>query len=130
MNIKTKGAILKDKLGLGKFKFVLMQRMLGVSQPIFVISFDSRFPNVLLSMSKIKKLKFTWMGKIRASFDYENVTKNKAKFTPPLRIEVSDVLPKGNAIILLQDLAGEHYRRPQMFECVQKGNKLSFKEVE
>jgi len=55
--------------------------------------------------------------------------KNKLKFTPPLRIESAEVLPQSNAIVLLQDLAGEHYRRPRMFECIENEGRIKFKEV-
>ncbi len=126
---RSKGEKLKHELGLGKFKYVLIQRALGISLPIFVISFDSRFPKVLLSISKIRNLKFTWLGRLKSSFDYDDVQKNKLKFTPPLRIETADVLPRSNAVVLLQDLAGEHYRQPRMFEYIENDSRVRLKEI-
>jgi hypothetical protein len=109
-----KGIELKKALGLEKFEFCYIQKVLGISVPIFFVTVDSRRPTVYLTMYKVNTSKSTIIRRLkRATGDFYFL--NKFVMSPPLLIERSTVNVLGNAIIIIRDLAGEYLRNMDFY---------------
>ena len=116
--LMSAGRQLQVDLGLAKFKKVFIQKVLGQSLPIYVITFNSRYPNVTLSATRVKKLKFTWIAKAKRSGLHTRI--KPVKLTPPLYLESAMIRMTSNSIIVFRDLAGEYLRQPRMFAYTDK----------
>lgn len=127
MAVTTNGAKLKRDLGLNKFKYIWIRKALNTSIPIFEVTMDSRFPELYLSLAKVKKLKSLQIRKNVVKAD--EVEFKQYKYTPPIPLdEFSGSIPN-NSIFIRHDIAGEHYDNPKMFdelnECLYVVNKNS-----
>lgn len=125
--LKNAGQLLKDNLGLSNIKYVWVQKILNMSYPIYILSYDSRFPGKYLSPVQVKQAEFTKIGKIKRhgiSF-----IQKKVKMTPPIRIEDSLINLQTGYIFILRDFAGEYLRNYSLFEAVVTNEKKSFKEI-
>lgn len=108
------GLQLKKDLGLNKFKHVYIQRIIGISIPIYIISFNSRYPELYISISKLKNVKTTTISRLKKAsngFDFPLF-----KMTPPEELNNFNDNVSGNAIIITQDLCGEKFQDKNMFE--------------
>ena len=52
----TKGRQLKSDLGLDQFKYAYIQKIIDLAMDVYIITVDSRFPNVYFGLSKLKKV--------------------------------------------------------------------------
>jgi hypothetical protein len=109
----TAGQQLKIDLGLKKFRHVMIQKVMSISQPVYVVTYNSRYPNVQLPAARVKKLKFTWVAKTKRSGLHTRI--KPVKLTPPLRIETAMVRMSSNSIVIFRDMAGEFLRNRKMF---------------
>jgi len=110
----TAGKILIRDLGLEKFgKNIFIQKVIGSALPIYIITYNSKYPNVALSASKVKKLKFTWIGKIKRKAIHTYV--KPVKLTPPLYLDSAMVTMTSGSLVIFRDLAGEYLRNYKMF---------------
>jgi hypothetical protein len=115
---KTTGEILKKDMHLTKIKCVWIQRILSVPYPIYILSYDSRFPGVYLprlrlKASKTQSIQFT-------SFDGKQFVFKDMKTTPPTQIENFNGYIGDRAIIVKNDLIGNRLINKQVFESVNK----------
>jgi hypothetical protein len=123
------GDLIKQQLGLLKFKFVQIQKILNIGIPIYIISIDSRYPSAWLAYSKLRNLKSTKLEKVKM-IDVNGGIINfvKCALTPPILIDSFNRAINVNTLFFIRDIAGEYRRRPEMFEYVVKENK--FKRLE
>jgi hypothetical protein len=110
---KTAGQILQSDLGLERFQRVFIQKVLGIAVPIYVITYNSKYPNVVLSAARVKKLKFAWVGKAKRKGVHTYV--KPIKLTPPLYLDSAMIRMTSGSIVFLRDLAGDYLRNPRMF---------------
>ena len=111
--LMSAGRVLQDDLGLERFKHIFLQKVIGIALPIYVITYNSKYPNVTLSASRVKKLKFTWIGRAKEKGIHTYVA--PAKLTPPLYLESAMVNMVTGSLVIFRDLSGEYLRNPRMF---------------
>jgi hypothetical protein len=100
-----KGKELKTTLGLDKFKFVQCQKIINISNNVFVLTFDSRFPTVWIGYNRISKLKSNVLKKISGNKLISYI------LTPPVLLDqLQRDLPQ-NSLLVIRDIAGEYYKR-------------------
>jgi hypothetical protein len=112
--LMTAGEQLQADLGLTKFNNnVFVQKIMGVALPIYVITYNSRYPTVALSATRVKKLKFTWFGRSKRKGIHTYV--KPVKLTPPLYLKSAMVTMTSGSIVVMRDLAGFYLENPKMF---------------
>ena len=105
--LETKGELLKRELGLENIESVVIQKVLGIAQSVYVVTYDSRRPTLFISNSKLRKLKSSklkFLYQYGIGFDTESVT-----LSPAFDILYKSVVLTSNTIIIQRDLAGELY---------------------
>lgn len=112
------GEQLKKDLGLSKFKYVMIQKIIDFPISFYVVTVDSRFPSVYLTYSKIKKAEFTSLQKIKVKNNEYNL--RDFKLTPSFPIEEFNGIISSNAMVLTKDLAGEYFRNKSLYEYKNK----------
>jgi len=123
----TGGRQLQIDLGLKNFgKNVYIQKIIGIALPVYIITYNSKYPKVLLPIMKVKQIKSTWPGKIKRKGIH--VFAKKIKLTPPIPLISSLVNMTTGSIVIMRDIAGEYLRQPRVFECVEINNKLKLVE--
>ena len=124
---QTAGQLLKKSLGLEKIRYVWIQKVLNMSYPIYIITYNSRRPGQYLSPVHVKKMQSSSVGKIkRHGITFIN---KKVKTTPPILIDHSLITLQTGYIFVMRDYAGEYLRDDSLFESVVTNNKISFKEI-
>jgi len=125
--LMSAGRQLQADLGLSRFgRNVTIQKVIGIGLPIYLITFNSKYPNVNLSAVRVKNIKSTWFGKVKRKAVHTHL--KPMKLTPPLQLSTAMMRPVSGSLLLLRDIAGEILRNPKVFECVEVNNKLAFKE--
>ena len=117
----TTGDGLKRDLGLSKFQFVTIQKVVGLGIPTFVITVDSRHPTVYISYSKILKIKSAVLKQILSSkprtlTSGPQFKAKKIKMTPPMDLESFDRIIPTRSLIFIRDMAGEFVMNRKMYE--------------
>jgi hypothetical protein len=103
---RTTGERLKRDLGLANFPYVMIQKVLDVPIPIYIITIDSRRPTIYLSPFKVRSADSSKIKKVKQSgFSFQMKT---FKATSPMPIERSNPLVSTDTIIIFRDLAGEY----------------------
>lgn len=110
---KTIGQKLQKNLGLSKFKYAMIYKIIGISIDVYTIVFDSHFPDIYLGYNKVKKVKSFSLNKIKGLDTFK-----KFKIFPPVPLADFNTKIPGNAIIILNDLGGEWLRNKRMFENI------------
>ena len=124
----TGGQQLQADLGLSKFKQnVFIQKVIGYALPVYIITYNSRYPGVNLGAIRVKKIKSTSISRIKRKAIH--VFSKPIKLTPPLPLQNSMFQPVTGSIIIMRDIAGEYLRNPKVFECIEVNNKTKLKEV-
>lgn len=118
----TKGLVLKQKLGLDNFENCMIQKIINFPIPFFIITIDSKYPNKYMTYSRLKSIDSTKLIKLKyrpdtllQNMDFSEV---KLKLTPPLNIDEFNASIITGSILMIRDLAGEYYRRDNMFESI------------
>ncbi len=123
----TGGRQLQIDLGLKNFgDNAFIQKVINSALPIYIITYNSRYPKVHLSALRVKKIKSTWMGKIKRNGVHVHL--KNIKLTPPLILNSSLIHMVTGSIVIMRDIAGEYLRQPRVFECVEINNKLKLVE--
>lgn len=111
--LETAGQKLQKDLGLGNFRYVTIQKVLSIPMSVYVLTFDSRYPNKYIPYARVKKARFTWISKIaRKGMGYDN---NEVKLTPPLQIKSSSIRPTTGSLFVFRDLAGYYLQNKKIF---------------
>lgn len=114
LTLRTAGQQLKHDLGLGKFPYVMVQKVIDVPINILVVTVDSRRPTVYLSPFRVKSsdssrlLKVKHYGMAFLAKDY--------KLTPPLLIERTSPFVGLGTLFIFRDLGGEYLKNSKMYE--------------
>lgn len=112
--LKTAGQTLIDDLGLTKFhNNIFVQKVMGIAQNIFIVTYNSRYPNVALSATRVKKLKFTWLGRSKRKGVHTYI--KPAKLTPPLYLKSAMINMTTGSLVIMRDIAGFYLENPKMF---------------
>lgn len=110
---ETAGQKLQKDLGLDNFRYVTIQKILAIPMSVYVLTFDSRYPNKYIPYARVKKAKFTWVSKIaRKGMGYDN---KEVKLTPPLQLKSSFIRPTGGSLFVFRDLAGYYLQNQKIF---------------
>lgn len=101
------GKQLKNLLGLEDYKFVWVRKVLNVSIPIFIIIYNSRFPNLYLPTQKVMKLKAFGIHKTKKIINQE-----LQGFILSLPVLLDNYKKKilSGSIIIYNDIAGEYFQ--------------------
>lgn len=108
------GTELKNSLGLSKLPFVFIQKILGISQPIFVITLDSRRPQAYLSPARVKQTNVVTIQKVIGLGN--NFLMGKYAMTPPMLIEDTNPIINSGTTVIRRDVGAEYFLNQQMFE--------------
>ena len=105
----------KFSLGLGDIKYVYLQQVLGVSStPMYIVTYDSRYPKTYLSIIDVMDNPALLLAKIRSKGLF--LRKIKVWSTPPQRFEhLDEFKPASNALYLFNDLAGKYLSKLKNF---------------
>jgi hypothetical protein len=108
--IKT-GKILKKALGLEDYKNVYVRKALNISIPIYIVIYNSRFPNLFIPISKMKNLKALSVQRTTRIYD-----QNLSDFimTPPVKLEQYDRTILSKSVIICYDMAGEYFSKDKI----------------
>lgn len=118
----TQGRQLKRDLGLENFKYAYIQKIIDMAQNVYIVSVDSRYPNVFFGFTKLKKIKSVTIQKTkRTPFEYK--FKNY-KLTPPILLDEFKGDISSNAMIIRQDLTGDYFMNDKMYESVVCNKKV------
>lgn len=110
------GEQLKKDLGLSKFTYVWLNKVLGMAQNVYIVTVDSRYPMVYLGRSKLKNLKSTDLVKLKRSGVHTQT--KELKLTPAIDITELDSELTSNSLLLIRDISGEYFRNDKMFESI------------
>ena len=124
----TSGNKLKRDLKLDNIKYVYIQKIVNIGIPCYVVTYNSRYPNVWISVSKLINLK---SSKILQAFitrddtksvDTKFVFNNFRLFPPQLLISYERSIPS-RSMIIIRDIAGEQFGNFKLIEKTKKGYK-------
>jgi hypothetical protein len=108
-----KGNELKELLGVEKFHYVWIQKVINLSVPIFIITCSSRFSNFWYSRVRLRNMKSMFVKRLKVKGG--GFFLDDFKTTIPILIEeYHNTIPK-NSLIVFRDLAGEYYRVKRMY---------------
>ena len=108
------GKKLKEDLGLGNFRSVVIRKIINVPLHIFLVYFNSRFPNTYIPIARIKTLETMTVKRLmRQGGDYQEVD---FRMTPPMDIlHLTGKLPS-NSIIIKIDITGEYFANKKLYK--------------
>ncbi len=114
LTMRSIGKQLQHDLGLGKFNYVMIQKVMDVPMNIYIVTVDSRRPTVYLSPYKIKTTDCSKILKVR-QYGLANLSKN-FKLTPPMPIERTSPIVGISSVFILRDLAGDYLLDNKLYE--------------
>lgn len=120
LNFRTAGSQLKTDLGLGKFPYVMLQKIIDVPMNIFLITVDSRRPTLYLSPFRVKSADSTQMMRVR-QYGLAFLAKD-FKMTPPMPIERTNPIVGLSSVYIIRDLAGSYLMDTKLYESKESGN--------
>jgi len=101
------GKQLKRLLGLDDFNYVWVRKILNVSIPIYIIVYNSRFPDLYLPIKKILTLKAFSMYRTKKIVGQEL---QKFIISLPTLLENYNKKILSGSIIISYDIAGEYFQ--------------------
>lgn len=108
----TAGQQLQADLGLEKYgRNCWVQKVIGYALPIYIISFNSRYPTVNFGQARIKKIKTSWVGRVKRKGIHTYI--KGVKLTPPLSLQLAMLKPVSGSIIIMRDFAGDILSNPK-----------------
>lgn len=110
----TTGELLKNAFGISKFKHIYIQKIIDMPQNVYVITINSRFPDIHIPINKINKLKSNKFQKLRVTPG--NIQAKSFKLTPPINLNDFVGRITSNAIIIFRDIAGELYMNKNLYD--------------
>lgn len=112
------GQQLKIDLGLANFQNVVIQKAINFPIPLYVVTYNSRYPERAIFYSKVKAIKTSFLAKLR---QYGNQSKFKMlKLTPPVDLNYFNKTLRSNFYIYCRDLCGENFRDKKMFQQINE----------
>ncbi len=117
---KRSGELLKRDLGLNQIDHVYIQKILGIALSIYVVSYNSRYPNLNIPRSKLKSIRTMTIDKVRSIPSEFLFT--PYKLSPPIELDVFIARIPSNSIIITQDICGDRFQNKSLFESTIKIN--------
>lgn len=105
---KSSGKLLKQTMGLQDFKYVWIRRAMNSPIPLYIIYYNSRYPNLYLPISQLKKLKAFSVKRIKKLYSQETMD---YKMSVPVALEDYKGRIIGGSMLIKYDLAGELFRK-------------------
>lgn len=106
------GTNLKNSLGLSKFKKVYIQKIIGYTPRVFVVTVDSRHDGKPLTTSFLNKIQSLNVSRI--SNPIFLLTSN-LKLTPVIEIELFSGNVNKNDLVVFRDIAGEYLMNDTLY---------------
>jgi hypothetical protein len=118
----TTGEVLKKDLGLSKFKYVLIQKIIELPTNIYIITVDSRFPTVYIPFARIKKLRSTVLSRLKVTqlMGTKSIKKRPLRSSLPIPLTRFDRAINSNDVIFLRDIAGEYRMDKRFYENIRR----------
>lgn len=104
------GSAIKSALGLDSFKYIFIQKIINFPQDFYILTLDSRHPEVFISMTIAKNYKGTTIRNLS-----NNLQNKEFKTTPPIELVGSSYQISSSAVFMVRDIAGEYYRNSRQF---------------
>lgn len=117
--LRTSGSKLKVSLGLKKFPYCMIQKVIDVPMNIFVVTVDSRRPTLYLSPFRVRASDCTKLMRVR-EFGLTYLAKG-FKLTPPMPIERTSPLVGIGSVYIVKDIAGQYIMDDKLYESVDSG---------
>ena len=117
--IITRGEILKRDLGLESFDYTYIQKILGISPSIYIVTYDTRYPNRYIPRSRLMNLqssKFTRLKTVhKDEFEFSEL-----KLSPPFDLDQVSPHISSSSVFLLRDIAGEYFRTDKLTQEINE----------
>lgn len=111
-NRMTTGDKLILELGLENFKNVYIEKSIGFSPSIFIVTVDSRHDGRPITTSMVRKVDTSVIYKVLSGFKTEI---EQLKFTPLIPLSDYDGTLHTRSVILFRDLSGEYMQKDLLY---------------
>jgi hypothetical protein len=108
---RNSGEQIKFDLGLENYKYVMIQKVIGIGIPIYIISYDSRRPTIYLTIQRLARVDTSNLYKIKKHGS--QFLANKFRLTPAMSIEKTHP-DMNSSLVICRDLAGEYLKSRKM----------------
>lgn len=105
------GQTLKSQLGLTNFDYVYIQKVLGLSYKIYIISINSRYPSKFIPYKILKNSQVADIFLAKS-----NSIGGNLRLTPPIELDMFRGKIQNNSIIFIRDVSGEQFIDKGMYE--------------
>lgn len=113
------GAQLKKDLGLDLFQNVVIQKAINFPIPLYVVTYNSRYPERAIFYSKVKSITTSFITKLKR-FGVENKFKT-IRLTPPVDLNYfNNIRLKSGTYIFMRDMAGEFVVNNKLFTKINE----------
>lgn len=123
----TTGEKLKRDLGLLRFKYVYIQKIINTSIRILKITVFSRYPNVTIPISKVENQVSTQL--YRVAQEGGKYKKQKYKYSYPVLIDYFNELIPSNTLIVISDYTSDFFGNNRMFEKLSSKCYVSWENI-
>jgi len=115
INKEPFGIVLKRSLGLKNIDKVYIQKVIGISMGIYVVSYNSRYPWLHIPRSRLKKVQTMMLQRVNKRYPKE-ITFKKMILSPPVELDTFISTIPSNAIIITQDICGDRFQQKNLLE--------------
>lgn len=112
------GLQLKKDLGLELFQNVVIQKAINFPIPLYVVTYNSRYPERAIFYSKVKAIKTSLITKLK-QYGVANKFK-ELRLTPPIDLNYFNSRLRTNSMIFCRDMCGEQFRDDKMFQRINE----------
>jgi hypothetical protein len=113
------GLHLKKDLGLELFQNVVIQKAINFPIPLYMVTYNSRYPERAIFYSKVKAIKTSFLTKLK-QYGIDNKFK-QVRLTPPIDLNYfNNARPRSGAYFYIRDMAGEQFRDKNMFQQINE----------
>ena len=127
---KTTGQKLIDAFNLGALgkRSIVIQKVMSSAKNIYIITYDSYYPNRIMTYNDLKRIKGTNIHRLKLNLDI--VTPKVPRFSMPIYLYNYNKKFSTDSYIITRDLMGrERLRKDSLFESYKiEGNKLKLVE--
>jgi len=113
------GLHIKKDLGLELFQNVVIQKAINFPIPLYVVTYNSRYPERAIFYSKVRSIKTSFLTKLK-QYGIDNKFKH-VRLTPPIDLTYfNNARPRSGAYFYVRDMAGETFRDEKMFQAINE----------
>lgn len=117
--VVTRGEILKRDLGLSELDYVYIQKILGISPAIYIITYDTRYPNRYIPKTRLMSLtssKFTRLQTVKK----EEFRFSELKLSPPFDLDTVSPRINSSSVFMLRDISGEYFSTSNLVQKINE----------